>query len=42
MNLDVNYTLEEALELGWKILAEVFTRQETGIKQSLLQKYWPA
>lgn len=42
MNLEVNYSLEEALDLGWSILAEIFTRQETGIKQKLLEKYWPA
>ncbi len=42
MDLNVNYPLEEALDMGWKILAEVFTRQETGLKQSLLEKYWPA
>lgn len=42
MNLEVNYSLEEALDLGWQILAEVFMRQEVGLKQKLLDKYWPA
>jgi V/A-type H+/Na+-transporting ATPase subunit B len=42
MNLEVNYTLEEALDLGWKTLAECFEPGEVGIKQSLLDKYWPA
>lgn len=41
MNLDVNYTLEEALDLGWKILSSCFMRQEVGIKQALIDKYWP-
>lgn len=41
MNLDVNLTLEEALDLGWKTLAECFERQEVGIKQTLIDKYWP-
>lgn len=41
MNLQVNYTLEEALDLGWNTLAECFTRQEVGIKQKLIDKYWP-
>jgi V/A-type H+-transporting ATPase subunit B len=41
MNLDVNYTLEQALDLGWKTLAECFDREEVGIKQSLVDKYWP-
>ena len=41
MNLQVNYTLEEALDLGWKTLAECFESQEVGIKRSLVEKYWP-
>ncbi len=41
MNLEVNYTLEEALELGWETLAECFESNETGIKQALVSKYWP-
>lgn len=41
MNLDVNYTIEQALELGWKTLAECFLPEEVGIKQALVTKYWP-
>lgn len=41
MNLEVNYTLEEALDIGWKTLAECFQADEVGIKQSILNKYWP-
>ncbi len=41
MNLQVNLTLEDALDLGWKTLAECFDSHEVGIKQSLIQKYWP-
>lgn len=41
MNLQVNYPLEEALDLGWKILAMVFEKHEVGIKQKLIDKYWP-
>jgi V/A-type H+/Na+-transporting ATPase subunit B len=41
MNLDVNLTLEASLDLGWQILSECFTRQEVGIKQKLIDKYWP-
>jgi V/A-type H+-transporting ATPase subunit B len=41
MNLRVNYTLEEALDLGWQTLAECFNKDEVGIKQSLIDKYWP-
>ncbi|MCX6988937.1 MAG: V-type ATP synthase subunit B [Chlamydiae bacterium] len=41
MNLEVNYSLEEALDLGWKTLGECFDRHEVGIKDSLIEKYWP-
>lgn len=41
MNLHVNLALEDALDLGWKTLSECFDKHEVGIKQSLLDKYWP-
>lgn len=41
MNLQVNLAIEDALDLGWKTLAECFERHEVGIKQSLVDKYWP-
>ena len=41
MNLDVNYALEEALDLGWKTLGECFQADEVGIKDALVKKYWP-
>ena len=41
MDLEVNISLEEALDLGWKILAECFQRHEVGIKESMIAKYWP-
>ena len=41
MNLQVNYTLEEALDLGWKTFAECFEPEEVGIKQEYLDNYWP-
>jgi V/A-type H+-transporting ATPase subunit B len=41
MNLEVNYTLEEALTLGWQTLAECFDSHELGIKQTLVDKFWP-
>lgn len=42
MDLQVNISIEEALDLGWKTFAEVFEPEEVGIKQSLVQKYWPS
>ncbi|OGV53017.1 MAG: V-type ATP synthase subunit B [Lentisphaerae bacterium GWF2_52_8] len=41
MDLSVNIPLEEALDLGWKTLAECFDRAETGIKTDLLNQFWP-
>ncbi len=41
MDLSVNIPLEEALDLGWKILAECFEPNETGLRTELLEKYWP-
>ncbi len=41
MRLQVNIPLEEALDLGWKTLAECFEKHEVGIKQSLIDQYWP-
>ncbi|EEF81902.1 V-type ATP synthase subunit B [Borreliella valaisiana] len=41
MDLSVNIPLEEALDLGWDILASCFSPKETGIKTDLIEKYWP-
>ena len=40
MSLAVNIPLEKALDLGWKIMGECFEPEETGIKKSLIEKYW--
>ncbi|MFT5386917.1 MAG: V/A-type H+-transporting ATPase subunit B [Lysobacterales bacterium] len=41
MDLSVNRPLEEALDLGWAILADCFEPAETGIKDELVENYWP-
>ncbi len=41
MSLKVNIPLEKALDKGWEILGECFTPEETGIKKSLIEEYWP-
>ena len=41
MDLRVNISLDEALDLGWKILAECFEPNETGLKSSLIRERWP-
>ena len=42
MDLSVNLSLEDALDLGWKILAACFEKDETGIKSELTDEFWPA
>ncbi|MGB2705385.1 MAG: V-type ATP synthase subunit B [Candidatus Omnitrophota bacterium] len=41
MSLEVNIPLEKALDLGWEIMAECFTPEETSIKKSMIEKHWP-
>ncbi len=41
MSLSVNLSLEEALDLGWDILADCFEKDETGIKSDLTDEFWP-
>ncbi len=41
MDLQVNISLEEALDLGWKILADCFLPNETGLKTNLIKERWP-
>ena len=41
MDLTVNVPLEEALDNGWKILAECFDKNETGLKTELIDEFWP-
>lgn len=40
MDLNVNCSLEQALDTGWRILATCFSKEEVGIKQSILDKFW--
>ena len=42
MDLSVNIPLQEALDLGWKTLAECFDPAETGIKSDLVREFWPS
>lgn len=41
MDLSVNIPLEEALDLGWRILADCFEPRETGIPTGLCERFWP-
>lgn len=40
MSLKVNISLEEALDLGWRILKTCFSPEETGIRKAIIEKYW--
>ena len=41
MDLSVNMSLEDSLDMGWSILAECFEKDETGIKSDLIEEFWP-
>lgn len=41
MSLSVNLSLEDALDLGWQILADCFEKDETGMKSELIEEFWP-
>ncbi|MFP4477111.1 MAG: V-type ATP synthase subunit B [Desulfatibacillaceae bacterium] len=41
MDLSVNIPLEQALDQGWEILAECFSPREIGIRDELIEKFWP-
>ncbi|MFH1622750.1 MAG: V-type ATP synthase subunit B [Candidatus Omnitrophota bacterium] len=41
MSLEVNISLEKALDRGWEIMADCFTPEETGIKKAIIDRYWP-
>jgi V/A-type H+-transporting ATPase subunit B len=41
MSLAVNIPLEKALDLGWEILHDCFSPEETGIRKSIMDQYWP-
>ena len=38
--IDVNISIEEMLNTGWELFAKYFTKAETGLKESLINKYW--
>ena len=41
MDLSVNIPIEAALDNGWRILAECFEKEETGLRSALIEKFWP-
>jgi V/A-type H+-transporting ATPase subunit B len=41
MDLSVNIPLEQALDLGWRILASCFEPMEIGVHSRLIDTFWP-
>ena len=41
MDLSVKISLEDALDNGWKILADCFEPQETSFRTDLIKEFWP-
>lgn len=39
--IDVNISIDEMLDLGWDLLAKNFKKEEVGIRQVFVDKYWP-
>ena len=42
LSIDVNIKIDEMLDTAWELFAKYFTKAETGIKQTMIDKYWPA
>ena len=42
LSIDVNIKIDEMLDTAWELFAKYFSKAETGIKQALIDKYWPA
>ncbi|MCF0178341.1 MAG: V-type ATP synthase subunit B [Bacteroidales bacterium] len=38
--IDVNITITEMLDTAWELFAKYFSKSETSIKESLIEKYW--
>lgn len=41
MSLNANIALEDALDLGWKMLSTFFDKDEVGIRSDILMHFWP-
>ena len=39
--IDVNIDIDEMLDTGWALFNKHFKPEEVGIKQELVDKYWP-
>ena len=41
MDLSVNMSLEDGLDMGWEILSRCFAPPEVGLREELKAKFWP-
>ena len=39
--IDINIEVDEMLKTGWQLFKKYFSEAEVGIKQELMDKYWP-
>ena len=39
--IDINIDIDSMLDTGWRLFAEHFNKTELGIKDELVEKYWP-
>ena len=42
MDIDISMTLNEALDLGWQMMAECFEPHELFMRENLIEKYYPS
>jgi len=40
LSIDVNISIDEMLDTAWELFGKYFSKAETGIKESLAEKYW--
>lgn len=40
LSIEVNISIDEMLDTAWELFGKYFTKAETGIKQSFIDKYW--
>ncbi|HNJ66365.1 MAG TPA: V-type ATP synthase subunit B, partial [Turneriella sp.] len=38
--IDVNISVEQMLDTGWRLMSTYFDKSELGIKQAILDKFW--
>jgi V/A-type H+-transporting ATPase subunit B len=39
--IDVNIEVDKMLDTGWALYSKYFSKEEVGIKEEMVQKYWP-